>query len=100
MDWAVSSPRARRSGAFFRTRGRVVALPDGSLAADSLIGMEKAGISVAASVWFKHAENGSSVREMKLLADSYGYALTLLHLSKAERVWGPWGTPSDADESL
>ncbi|MDM0010635.1 ImmA/IrrE family metallo-endopeptidase [Variovorax sp. J22G73] len=52
VDWAVSSDRARKNGAFFRTRGRVNELPAGSLAADSCRVTEKAGCTVGARTWF------------------------------------------------
>jgi hypothetical protein len=90
VDWAVSSERARKNGAFFRTRGRVVELPSGSIAADSARATDKMGSSVGAHIWFEHADKGAVLREMKLLCDSYGYILTLLHLSPSERVWAPW----------
>ena len=56
---------------------------------DSARATNKMGSSVGAHIWFEHADRGAVLREMKVLCDSYGYILTLLHLSPSERVWPP-----------
>lgn len=93
MDWAVSSDKARSNGAFFRTRGQVVELPGGTLAADERVVSSRRGERVPLSRWFDHAHKDSSAREMKLACENYGYTLTLLYLSPGDSVWEPraWG---------
>lgn len=90
MEWSVSSAKAMSNGAFFRTRGRVVALPDGSLAADEERESSRGGERLSLSTWFEHAHRDAVVREMKLLCDNYGYTLTMLHLSRNDKAWPPW----------
>lgn len=89
MDWAVSSKKARENGAFFKTRGAVVELPNGSLAADSTLTSSRLGEVIGLSTWFEHAHPDARVREMKLVCDNYGYTLSLLLLSPGDRVWSP-----------
>jgi len=90
IDWSVSSDQARKNGAFFKTRNSVIELPEGSIAADDTITSSREGIEIPLAVWFPHAHPQASVREMKLQCDNYQYTLTLLHLSKAEKVWRPF----------
>jgi len=94
MDWSISSDKARANGAFFRTKGRVVALPAGSIAADDSVASCRAGESVSLDTWFPHGHPDAVAREMKLVCENYGYALSLLHLSPGDKVWGPreWGS--------
>lgn len=89
IDWSVSSDRAFKNGAYFKTRGQVVPLPEASLAAND--GMEscRLGQRVPLKTWFEHAHPDAAVREMKLLCDNYGYTLTLLHLSPGDKAWAP-----------
>lgn len=94
MDWSVSSDKARKNGAFFKTKGNVIELPAGTLAADSTIPSERKGKKLAAATWFPHAHSGSALREMKLACDNYGYSLSLLHLSSSDKVWEPWAMES------
>lgn len=93
MDWSVSSDKARANGAFFRTKGRVVELPAGSLAADESVESCRAGESVRLDTWFQHGHPDAVAREMKLVCENYGYSLSLLHLSPGDKVWEPrdWG---------
>lgn len=90
IDWAVSSDRARSNGAFFKTRGKVVELPDGSLAANELVPFSRRGERVQLNVWFEHAHRDASALEMKVTCENYGYTLTMLHLSAGDKVWKPW----------
>lgn len=82
MNWAYSSDAAARAGAFFRTRGNVVPVPQGSLALDDSVKHERSGRTVAARVWFQHASADASLREMKIQTDQFGAVLTLLRLPK------------------
>lgn len=93
MDWAISSDKARSNGAFFKTKGRVVGLPAGSLAADETVGSSRAGERIGLDTWFEHAHPDAAAREMKLVCENYGYTLTLLNLSPGDKVWAPreWG---------
>jgi Zn-dependent peptidase ImmA (M78 family) len=94
MDWAVSSDKARSNGAFFKTRGKVVELPSGSIAANERIASSRRGEKIPLSTWFDHAHRDASAREMKLTCENYGYTLTMLHLSPSDSVWEP--RPRDA----
>lgn len=89
MDWSVSSDKARTNGAFFRTKGRVVELPAGSIAADDGVASCRGGDRIALTSWFPHAHPDAVVREMKLACENYGYKLTLLCLSAGDTVWEP-----------
>jgi hypothetical protein len=89
MNWSVSSDRAFKNGAYFKTRGRVVPVPDGSLAADPATESSRLGERIALKTWFEHAHPDATVREMKLQCDNYGYTLSLLHLSRGDNVWAP-----------
>lgn len=90
MDWSVSSEKARKNGAFFKTKGNVIELPANTLAAASLTTSERMGTKVSTATWFLHAHSDSVLREMKLPCDNYGYSLSLLHLSPSDKVWAPW----------
>lgn len=89
MDWAISSDKARANGAFYRTKGRVVELPPGSLAADETIASNRSGDPISLNTWFKHAHRDAVAKEMKLVCENYGYTLTLLSLSNGDKVWEP-----------
>ena len=93
MDWAISSDKARVNGAFYKTKSRIVELPQGSLAADKAIASNRSGTPISLDTWFKHAHRDAIVREMKLVCVNYGYTLTLLSLSNGDKVWEPreWG---------
>ena len=93
IDWSVSSERAFRNGAFFKTRNRVVPLPDGSLAADAEIESCRLGERIPLKTWFEHAHADAVVREMKLRCENYGYTLSLLHLSTGDKAWAPRDWP-------
>ncbi len=89
MDWAISSDKARTNGAFYKTKGRVVELPSGSLAANEAIPSNRSGVPISLDIWFKHAHRDAVAREMKLVCENYGYTLTLLSLSNGDKVWEP-----------
>ena len=91
IDWSVASDRARRNGAFYRTVGTSpIELPFGSVAADSSQRALREGEKIPLRIWFEHAHRDAFVKEMKLQCDSYGNALTLLHLSPRDLAWPPW----------
>lgn len=93
MDWAISSDKARANGAFYKTKGRVVELPAGSIAANEAIASCRTGDQVSLNTWFEHAHRDAVAREMKLVCENYGYTLTLLSLSNGDKAWAPrnWG---------
>lgn len=39
--------------------------------------------------WFEHAHPDAIAREKKLQCDSFGYTLSLLHLSPNDKAWAP-----------
>lgn len=85
--WSWSSDAAFRSGAFFRTRGRAVELPRGSIAQDSTIAHERVGIKLPATTWFENADPAAYLHEMKLTSLTYDYVYTVLLLPKSLEVW-------------
>ncbi|MGJ7537733.1 MULTISPECIES: ImmA/IrrE family metallo-endopeptidase [unclassified Variovorax] len=93
MDWAISSDKARANGAFYKTKGRVIELPAGSIAANEAIASCRTGDQVSLNTWFEHAHRDAVAREMKLVCENYGYTLTLLSLSNGDKAWAPrdWG---------
>ncbi len=90
VHWAYSSKSAREAGAFFATRKNLVEIPQGTLAADESVRSEKLGRDVVATAWFKYADHGSALREMKLVMDQYERTLTLLILPKLSSYWPPY----------
>lgn len=86
--WARSSTSALNSGAFFRTRNRVIPVPGGALAAsDDVVAQERQGIKLAARTWFPQEPRDMSLREMKIVSDRYEQTMSLLVLPKAEPRW-------------
>lgn len=87
--WSRASKTARQSGAFFRTRDRVVPIPEGSLAASDVTAtMERRGVELAARTWFPSEPRDMTLREMKIVSDRYEQTMTLLVLPAAEpRDW-------------
>lgn len=89
MNWSISSDRAFKNGAYFKTRGHVIAVPHGSLAGDVEEASSRSGERLPLKTWFEHAHPEAHVREMKLHCENYGYTLSLLHLSPGDKVWSP-----------
>jgi Zn-dependent peptidase ImmA (M78 family) len=88
MNWSVSSEPAFKAGAFFKTRsGPPVPVSAYSLAANESAFIERQGIEIPARTWFRHANEGDLVREMKISSDQYGNVLTLLSLPKNMNAW-------------
>ncbi len=97
--WARSSQSAFKSGAFFRTRDRVVPLPAASLAAcEDIITPDRQGIELAARTWFPQEPKDMSLREMKIVSDRYDQTMTLLILPEAEPRY--WHRDADDDRPL
>lgn len=83
--WARSSQSAFKSGAFFKTKGRVVPVPEGSLAtSDTTISSERQGVELPAHIWFPKEPKDMPLREMKIVSDRYKQTMTLLILSSSE----------------
>lgn len=94
MDWAWSSEPALKAGAFFRTKNNVVEIPQGTIASDDSIHIEREGKEVPIITWFKDAEKGIALREMKLNMEQFDCTLTLLILPRSVEVWPPYDFPS------
>lgn len=94
INWAWSSEPAARAGAFFRTRGNVVPLPEHSLAANQEVLHDRQGTKISAAVWFPHADPSIPLREMKIHAAQYDATLSLLCLPRSAEAW----PPRDRDE--
>jgi hypothetical protein len=79
--WSRASDRALKTGAFFRTSGPPIEIPQGSLVArqDMLVD-GRAGLNVPAGVWFRE-----EAREMTIFAEQYDFAITLLLLQDQHR---------------
>jgi hypothetical protein len=74
--WSRASSPALRTGSFFRTSGRPIEIPAGSLAnRQDMIADGRAGIELPPGVWFPEP-----VREMTIFAEQYDFAVTLLLL--------------------
>jgi hypothetical protein len=95
INWSCSSSRALKAGAFLRTRNQVIPVPCDSLAGNISVKQERRGADIPAKVWFKHAEEGLALREMKISSDHYGSIWSLLHLPRNADVWPPRSESSD-----
>jgi len=83
-----SSQSAFKSGAFFKTKGRVTSIPKNSLAASpDILVPEHQGIELPAITWFSQEPKDMSLREMKIVSDRYDQTMSLLILPKAESRW-------------
>ena len=91
--WSRASKAALKTGAFFRTSGPPVAIPDDSLASrQDMIVDGRAGVALPAGVWFPEA-----VREMTIFAEQYDFAVTLLLL---EDSYGYTQLDSEPEEDV
>jgi len=90
MDWAWSSKRAFKAGAFFKTRTNTIEIPDSSLAANADIAQDRSGIELPGQVWFPHADKHMTLTEMKVYSDQYDCIFTILKLPRSATVWPPW----------
>lgn len=87
IRWAKSSQPAMRLGAFFRTKRAVVPVPDGTLAMDSTVTLERSGVAIPSQLWFPNSPTDGFVTEMKICADNYDWVMTLLILPRGMSVW-------------
>lgn len=90
IKWAYSSKSAFESGAFIKTRGRTVEIPELSLAANESTIHQRSGADIPAMTWFPYAPADAFVREMKISSDQYDYILSLIVLPRGLTVWKPW----------
>ena len=89
MLWSRASGPALRSGAFFRTSGSPVEVPQMSIAGrQDLLVDGKAGVEHGPGVWFREP-----VREMTIFAEQYDFAISLLVLEDQGRPYGLEGEP-------
>lgn len=92
IDYAKSSKRAMKAGAFFKTKGRPpVPIPDQSLAANPNVVHDRDGQPLSSLVWFPNSQEDFVMREMKLTSDRYDSTFTLLRLPRSAKVWPEWG---------
>lgn len=90
INWSVSSDRALKNGAYFRTVGRPpIEVPAASIASDPMRPHARSGEPVALQTWFKYAHRDAVAREMKVQCDNHAFALSLLHLSPTDAAWPP-----------
>lgn len=92
VDWAWSSQSAASAGAFYKSRQQTIEIPPETLAADSSATVEREGIEVEATKWFKHADKGLTLREMKLQMDRFDCTLILLVMPKLSSFWPPFNS--------
>jgi hypothetical protein len=93
--WARSSPRALKTGAFFRTSNRVVPVPGASLAAaPPSASLARGGVDLAAGVWFEEP-----CREMTIFSENYDFTISLLQLTGNGRRWNPQVHAEDEDDA-
>jgi len=74
--WARSSESALKSGAYLKTFGLVVPLPEKSVAAGpASFADARVGVDLPPGVWFREA-----CREMSVVSENYDFTISLLHL--------------------
>jgi hypothetical protein len=78
--WSRSSEPALKSGAFFRTAGRTVAVPQAALAARPSSAGDGGVVDHPAGVWLEE-----EVREMAIFSEQYDFVLSLLLLGDRPR---------------
>jgi hypothetical protein len=81
--WSRSSDIALKTGAFFRTSGAPVEIPEASLASTKdHLADGRTGVLHGPGVWF-----GEEVREMTIVSEQYDFAITLLLLEDRDRYF-------------
>lgn len=92
--WARSSPRALKTGAFFRTANRPpIAIPNASLPIrPDLFAGSKGVITHDAGVWFPEP-----CEEIALVSDLYDFAISLLHL---DEIVSPYDFAEEPEEDV
>lgn len=92
MLWAKANEAAFKSGAFFATRKNTIPLPGNALAHSANCTGGSQQHSTRANVWFPREPGYVDLKEMTMVAGSYGYSLTLLTMPDAE-----WRRPQHED---
>lgn len=82
MDWASSSKSAKNSGAYFKTKGNVIEIPNGTLTSCTSVLEDRNGRGVQAKKWFEHADSDADLTEFKIFSEQYDCTMTLLLLPK------------------
>ena len=91
--WAKANAAAFKSGAYFATRKRTIAVPPEALAhSGNCTGGSQTHVT-RAQTWFPREPASMALTEMTKVAGQYDYTLTLLLLPDAE-----WRRPQDDDE--
>jgi len=90
--WAKANEAAFKSGAFLATRKNTIPLPDNALAHSANCTGGSQQHSTRANVWFPREPGYVDLKEMTMVAGSYGYSLTLLTMPDAE-----WRRPQHED---
>jgi hypothetical protein len=90
IKWAWSSDAAFHAGAFYKSRQKLIEIPSGTLAADTAVTVERDGRDVDATKWFRHADKGLALREMKLQMDRFDCTLSLLVMPTMSSYWPQW----------
>lgn len=97
IDWARSSDRALKTGAYFATSRGPIEVPARSLAArQNLIVNNRNGEILSAGVWFPQEE----VREMTIFSEEYRFAISLLLLSNDPAFHAAEETECDTHEFM
>jgi Zn-dependent peptidase ImmA (M78 family) len=91
--WARSNQAAFKSGAFFATRKKTIAVPRASLAHSQNCIATSQTESTRAQVWFPREPGTMPLTEMTMVSDQYDYTLTLLLMPDVD-----WRSPQHADE--
>lgn len=74
--WSRSSESALKTGAYLKTAGLVVPVPEKSVAArPGTFADARVGVDLGPGVWFKE-----SCREMSVVSENYDFTISLLHL--------------------
>lgn len=91
--WARSNQAAFKSGAFFATRKKTIAVPRASVTHSGNCIATSQMETVNAQLWFPRESNKVPLTEMTMVSDQYDYTLTLLLMPDAD-----WRSPQHADE--
>lgn len=83
-----ASQSAFRCGAFFPSRRKTIAVPGAALASSD-VSKNTIGVETDAKLWFSHVASGTTLREMKVTADHYDFAISLLVLPRGTSAWKP-----------
>lgn len=87
--WARSSEPALKSGAYLKTSGLVVPVPEKSVAArPDAFADARIGVDLPSGVWFREG-----CREVTVVSENYDFTISLLHLE-------PGTGPSYGDEDI